>query len=656
MKRKSLTLEPAVRRSGRPNKGVHQEQGGRVPVEIAKQSASIACQKEHGEPVAASNVPVTKKQKNAPSAAAHADQGFRNPFDTCTAADLAGQTFRNTPKSVEQSVTQGGRLTVLNASLLTTIGSTSPNINLPSLDVPSTDQREQILSSPLKSRDHPSLSETGCMRAPPAKIPRNQFPHPVVQSSQHTSSQKRPLPFFPNPNLASTSLHQTSVLPNTPTTQKSAPSNRSLVTPSIRNFSPLSNPALFPSHLGQVTPLALGLPFRGGRSGSPRTSSQFSPSPFADVPAWNTTRIIQTTRDPFQIQSLHCRGGMKPTRTTMSTSSPASSIISNRRVNDSNPTHFSSGHASANRATEFSRPPTISKQLADKLVVLESTNEDMQVRLGKMEQKAGIIRCLQERNEELALEVGWLTTTVKILEASIQNQGEAIDELFKVVGERKAYNAGINDSNGEDDIPYHATKKRPCNNFFNNAVRKTMLIAMGLGSRARVKDVTKLASHANGGGFIKDREVKGRHFQATQIYPAFTKELLASKSNDDLLHRMESVFKTFRTAYLKKDWLADLDSEAEEDAEGDEETWKQRNCRWQRKSRVSEPYPIRDFLTCAAEAQSVDFKGAKWFFKAAYQSTDESDTTPVLDPNMDIEEADEIPAASTRKPWITVLF
>lgn len=290
---------------------------------------------------------------------------------------------------------------------------------------------------------------------------------------------------------------------------------------------------------------------------------------------------------------------------------------------------------------EFSRPPTISKQLADKLVALESTDEDMQVRLGKMEQKAGIIRHLQERNEELALEVGRLTTTVEILEASIQNQGEAIDELFKIVGERKAYNAGINDSDGEDDIPYHATKKRPRDNFFNvsdlvrcmmteeltqslkNAVRKTMLIAMGLGSRARAKDVTKLASHGNGGGFIKDREVKGGRFvrpdwksnfagnvtwhnfmldmikqQATQIYPAFTKELLASKSDEDLLHRMESVFKNFRTAYLKKDRSADLDSEAEEDAEGDEETRKQRNRRWQRKSRVSEPYPIRDFLTC----------------------------------------------------------
>lgn len=144
MKRKSSTLEPAVRRSGRPNKGVHQEQGGRVPVEIAKRSASIACQKEQGELVAASNVPVTKKRKNALSAAAHVDQGFRNPFDTRTAADLEGQTFRNTPKSVEQSVTRGGRLTVLNASPLTTIGSTSPNINLPSLDVPSTDHREQV--------------------------------------------------------------------------------------------------------------------------------------------------------------------------------------------------------------------------------------------------------------------------------------------------------------------------------------------------------------------------------------------------------------------------------------------------------------------------------------------------------------------------------
>jgi hypothetical protein len=33
-----------------------------------------------------------------------------------------------------------------------------------------------------------------------------------------------------------------------------------------------------------------------------------------------------------------------------------------------------------------------------------------------------------------------------------------------------------------------------------------MLLAMGLGLRAKAKDVTQLRSHARGGGFIKDPE------------------------------------------------------------------------------------------------------------------------------------------------------
>lgn len=42
-----------------------------------------------------------------------------------------------------------------------------------------------------------------------------------------------------------------------------------------------------------------------------------------------------------------------------------------------------------------------------------------------------------------------------------------------------------------------------------------------------------------------------------------------------------------------------------------------------------------------------------WFFTPAYQSTDESDTTLVLDPNTDVDEDDEIPVSLTLKAWIT---
>ncbi|KAF8223691.1 hypothetical protein L208DRAFT_1381380 [Tricholoma matsutake] len=51
--------------------------------------------------------------------------------------------------------------------------------------------------------------------------------------------------------------------------------------------------------------------------------------------------------------------------------------------------------------------------------------------------------------------------------------------------------------------------------------------------------------------------------------------------------------------------------------------------------------------------KNIDISDVGWFFTAAYQSTDESDTTPVLDPNTDVDEGDEIPVSLMLKPWIT---
>jgi hypothetical protein len=73
--------------------------------------------------------------------------------------------------------------------------------------------------------------------------------------------------------------------------------------------------------------------------------------------------------------------------------------------------------------------------------------------------------------------------------------------------------------------------------------------------------------------------------QGSQVYPAFTKELLAGKTDEDLVHRMEKVFKNLCTAYLKKDRSGDLDSDVNKD-EDNKEIQKQCNRCWQRKSRV----------------------------------------------------------------------
>ena len=138
-----------------------------------------------------------------------------------------------------------------------------------------------------------------------------------------------------------------------------------------------------------------------------------------------------------------------------------------------------------------------------------------------------------------------------------------------------------------------------------------MLLAMGLGLRAKAKDVMRLHSHARGGGFIKDHETGDgklvrpdwttnfagnatwhNHMltmirqKAPTVHPSFTRDLLAAKSDEDLFDRMEAaVFKNLRMTYLKKDQEGDPDSDA--DDEDDEALRKQRNHHWQRKTRVS---------------------------------------------------------------------
>jgi hypothetical protein len=54
----------------------------------------------------------------------------------------------------------------------------------------------------------------------------------------------------------------------------------------------------------------------------------------------------------------------------------------------------------------------------------------------------------------------------------------------------------------------------------------------------------------------------------------------------------------------------------------------------------------------AATDYNISIDELGWFFMPVYQSTDESDTMPVLDLNTDVEEGSEISVLLTLKPWI----
>jgi hypothetical protein len=95
--------------------------------------------------------------------------------------------------------------------------------------------------------------------------------------------------------------------------------------------------------------------------------------------------------------------------------------------------------------------------------------------------------------------------------------------------------------------------------------------------------------------------------KASTVYPAFTKEMLAKKSDDDLLERMDIVFKNLRVVYAKND-RSNLDSDASE--EENEEYRKQRNRRSQRKARVSwSANPQNPYLTSSLESRGEDESG-----------------------------------------------
>jgi hypothetical protein len=61
--RKPLLYELAMRCSSRSNKGSHKDEGGKVPIEVAKRSASIVGQKRLGQPLDKGTIMVAKKEK-----------------------------------------------------------------------------------------------------------------------------------------------------------------------------------------------------------------------------------------------------------------------------------------------------------------------------------------------------------------------------------------------------------------------------------------------------------------------------------------------------------------------------------------------------------------------------------------------------------------
>lgn len=74
-----------------------------------------------------------------------------------------------------------------------------------------------------------------------------------------------------------------------------------------------------------------------------------------------------------------------------------------------------------------SKPATVSKQVTDKLMQLESASENIQNRLKKLEQEAMIIRDLKNEKRTLLDQVGQLTEQIEMLEGWVKTMSDRLE-------------------------------------------------------------------------------------------------------------------------------------------------------------------------------------------------------------------------------------
>ncbi|KAJ7789742.1 hypothetical protein B0H14DRAFT_3502632 [Mycena olivaceomarginata] len=221
--------------------------------------------------------------------------------------------------------------------------------------------------------------------------------------------------------------------------------------------------------------------------------------------------------------------------------------------------------------------------------------------------------------------------------------------------------------------PKPQKNKATRDNIFNAAMRKIFKIAMGHPATVALDALALEVPVKAGGSYIADPNSRGNilrpdwrvgfsensrwHPQilaftrekASTFHPAMTPEMLKMKSDEDIMERVEGLFKNiadkFRSAQRAK--KIEASGEGDDDA-GETKNPRQYNRRGTRKVRKCDER-LEAFL--AAHGSVPDEH--KWFFQPLYQSTDESNDSAVLDPDTEVESDDEIHVSATSKPWLS---
>ncbi|KAF8143626.1 hypothetical protein K438DRAFT_1783567 [Mycena galopus ATCC 62051] len=180
---------------------------------------------------------------------------------------------------------------------------------------------------------------------------------------------------------------------------------------------------------------------------------------------------------------------------------------------------------------------------------------------------------LQHEFADLENENATLSERMDAAEKRARKQDDTIAQLVSFM-EQNPGGKATKDTDGED-------VKKPRDNVFNlgtilliNAVRKAFLMAMGLPKTTKAKDAARLQPTIQHGGYVKDAESGGK-----KVPKLSSSVAIKEKSDDDILDRLESIFRNMAGEYRNAKKLgASVNDDRNEDAEasGKDETLSKR--------------------------------------------------------------------------------
>ncbi|KAJ7347669.1 hypothetical protein DFH08DRAFT_960102 [Mycena albidolilacea] len=314
----------------------------------------------------------------------------------------------------------------------------------------------------------------------------------------------------------------------------------------------------------------------------------------------------------------------------------------------------------------------IPKAVTDKLVHQESRIMGLEARI---DQDGCLIAALQTSEARLQHEIDdldnentQLLQKLQSVEAVLDQQTRDIDRLFSLLEQKSSA-----------QVPPDADKTKN-----RTAVRKLFLLAMGLGKKgSTLKDAALLKPSTAGGGYICDTEASNGKllhpdwnvtFADNSVWHSrtvkwmrqnmktqFPAAMIDKKSDDAILDQLSTVFRNIVQAYniLQKESKAKKNANDPTVPEDDGDLPAENEMPDDAPARRAGRHKSRKTRKCDERIMVLQKAGIQlhhhyvFFLQPAYQSTDESDQSDVIDPDTDTEKADEVPAPSTRKPWKT---